>query len=261
MIKLGYNNADWLLTWKIDGLFNLTSKQKDFVEDRLEHHLEWHRQNELPIYSELIDETISKIEDGISEQDYDWVINQMQAAYKRTLLQILPDAATLLMELSPNQIEYYQARMSEKNESFAEFIALPPEEQIKKRNENIINEMEEWFGDLNDEQKEKVSELASTLPLRYLLFNEDRLRRQNEFIELLQARLPREEFVDQLKTFLINFEDGRSDEYKNITAEFNEAARHMTIAIDNMLNPEQKNHAFERVRDYQMDIIELALGE
>lgn len=258
LVKLGYNNADWLLTWKLDGYFNLTSHQKNFIENSLEHHLEWHRSQELPRYSILIDETVGRIKDGISGDDYDWVLTQMQDTYQRIIIEILPDATTFLMGLQPKQIEYYEKQVAETNEDFIEFLSLPEEEQIKKRNENIVEHMETWFGDLNNQQKEKVKQLASTLPLRYTLFNEDRLRRQKQFIALLKSKPPKEEFMEKLKSWFLDFEQCRSDEYKKISSAFNEAAKKMTIEVDNMLTPEQKNHAFDRVHKYQLDIIELA---
>ena len=59
-VKLGYNNADWILPYMIDDYFDLNSEQESFVKEKIESHLDWHRNTELPRYSRFIEEATQK---------------------------------------------------------------------------------------------------------------------------------------------------------------------------------------------------------
>jgi len=263
MMKLGYNNADWLLTWQIDDYFDLTSDQEDFVEERLENLISWHRNSELPRYSEIVDEMILRAQRGISGEDYQWAINQFLDVYQTTINKAIPDATTFLMGLDSSQISYYIEQTAHRYEAHEnkEQPQRTEQEQKERRYDRTIERMEEWFGELDDSQKESIKELSYQLPLRYKYFREDRLRRHNAFIALLKSDLPEEQFSAKLKTHFSDFNAGRSEEYKQATAAYNEASKEMAVEISKILNNSQKEHAFERVRSYQVDIIELASSQ
>ena len=150
MMKLGYNNADWLLTWQIDEYFDLSSEQEDFVEERFEEHLLWHRHIQLPQYSELIEEMIFKVESGISGEDYEWSIKQFKKAYQRTIIRILPDATRFLMSLEPEQIDFYEEKVTERYRKSRYGTKRTEEEHRQRRSVRTINRLEEWFGDFTE---------------------------------------------------------------------------------------------------------------
>jgi len=261
MFKLGYNNADWLLTWQIDDYFDLTSEQEDFVEERLEQHLLWHRNNELPHYANTIDEIINRAQRGINTEDYEWAINQFREAYNRIIIQILPDAVTLLRNLDSAQIKFYEEKIAERYHKRDDDPPRTEDEQKQGRSDRTIEQMEEWFGDLSDQQIQIIKELSFTLPLRYEYFHKDRLRRQNEFIALLKSDLSEAEFTEKLKTHFTEFENGRSEEYKQASEIFNQASKKMAVEISKILTEPQKQHAYEKIRNYQFDFLELASNE
>jgi len=263
MMKLGYNNADWLLTWRIDDFFDLTSDQKDFVEERLEKLISWHRNNELPRYSIIIDEMILRAQRGISGEDYEWAIRQFLDAYETTINMALPDATVFLMGLDSSQIHFYEEQTSKwyRENDDNDRPQSTEQEHRERRYSRTIERMEEWFGELGDDQKEKIKELSYQLPLRHQYFREDRLRRHNVFVALLKSDLSEEQFAAKLKTHFTDFEAGRSEEYKQATAAYNEASKEMAVAVSKILNDSQKEYAFEKVRGYQIDFIELASSQ
>ena len=69
------------------------------------------------------------------------------------------------------------------------------------------------------------------------------------------------EFMGKLKVHFTDFDNGRSDEYKQVNKVYNEAVKNMTVEISKILTPSQKEFAFERIRSYQIDFIELASSD
>ena len=61
-VKFTYNNIDWFLPWYLDDYLELNDQQ----EISFDHHLEvlwsWHRINELPQYSELLNVIVSDLD-------------------------------------------------------------------------------------------------------------------------------------------------------------------------------------------------------
>ena len=49
-LSLTYNFADWIVYWKIDKYFDVSSQQKPLLNSRLAHFHSWHRQKEIPHY-------------------------------------------------------------------------------------------------------------------------------------------------------------------------------------------------------------------
>ena len=47
--KFFYEFGDEMASWQIDNYFDLTSKQEEWIEERLRLHLNWHRKQELPL--------------------------------------------------------------------------------------------------------------------------------------------------------------------------------------------------------------------
>ena len=57
--KLFYDFGDEMVSWQIDNYFDLTSKQEEWIEERLRLHLDWHRKQELPLYRDFLIEVQS----------------------------------------------------------------------------------------------------------------------------------------------------------------------------------------------------------
>ena len=46
--QIAYKFSDWFLLKRVDHYFQITPSQEDFLEEKLEHLLLWHRTRELP---------------------------------------------------------------------------------------------------------------------------------------------------------------------------------------------------------------------
>src|SRR5450830_1617634 len=67
-LKLTYNNAPDLLYWWLDGYVGFSTKQKPLVKQQLNQLQQWHRQNELPKYAELVHQVSTTMQSDISPQ-------------------------------------------------------------------------------------------------------------------------------------------------------------------------------------------------
>ena len=157
--------------------------------------------------------------------------------------------------------EFYEEKIAKRYNKPKDVPGRTEEERQQRRNERTINILAEWFGDLTEQQQVKIKELSNTLPLRNHFFGEDRQRRHNEFMALLKSNLSEEEFAEKLRIHFTDFDKGRSEDYKQANAIYNEASKNIAVEISKILTLEQKEYAFERIRSYQIDFIDLASSE
>ena len=75
---------------------------------------------------------------------------------KNVIKQLLPDTASLLSELSEQQILHFQETLQEANDEIAERLEGSLEEQEAKYEETTLKNFERWFGDLSEEQEKFI---------------------------------------------------------------------------------------------------------
>ena len=50
---LTYSTADWILLWKLDGYFDLSASQEEYLDHQIEKFHVWHRRQGLPQYAQF----------------------------------------------------------------------------------------------------------------------------------------------------------------------------------------------------------------
>jgi len=90
------------------------------------------------------------------------------------------------------------------------------------------------------------------------LRQQDRIRRQREFLALVEGRTDLQTFAPRLKDWLLDWDRTRSPEYEAELARFVDASSKAYVATYDLLTPEQRNHASERLQRYTQAFRELA---
>ncbi len=69
--KLVYDYGDKFVSWQLDSYFELNDEQEDWVEERMEIHIEWHRMEELPRYKNFLTDIQNSSKDGLTMIELD----------------------------------------------------------------------------------------------------------------------------------------------------------------------------------------------
>ena len=180
MVRIGYNQLDTLAAWTADEYFSLDPAQKNQFQTRFARLHDWHRHDQLPDYAQLLAEAQARLEKGITRDDVFWMIEAVKARYRRIVAQSAPDAAALLMTLTPEQIDALKQQWAKDNRKFVREYVLDgkPEERRRARVKRTVDQIERWTGRLTDEQERRIAALTDTLPESAQMRHEDRLRRQ-----------------------------------------------------------------------------------
>jgi hypothetical protein len=258
LLRFGYGHLDRFAAWTADEYFDLDPEQKDEFSARFERLHAWHRSEQLPDYAAFLSQARARVLRGLEPEDVAWFVQGLHARYRALVQRGADDAAALLLTVKPAQLEALQRRWERDNRRFVREHRLDagPEEQRRAQAKRILSRIREWTGALDPEQEARIAAMAEALPLVQRLRHEDRLRRQREFLALMEQRADPERFRARLRHWLLHWEEGRAPEYarafdewwRGQSALYVEAARLLTRAQRETLARRLQNHAEDFAR-------------
>ena len=259
-LRIGYRHADTYLAWRADEYFDFTKAQQKEFNARLARLLAWHRYEQLPEYAVFVETAVKKGRQGLKREDIKWFVEGIQARYRVIINHGIDDAVAMLVTLAPEQFVNLQKQWDKENRKFARERSLDGSlaDRKRERRKTVINEIKDWTGHLTGEQEDQIEALLEDVPLIAHLRLEDRKRRQREFLELMKLRANRHEFQRQLHAWLLDWERGRNPEYAQLAAETYEKRVDFYLAVEKVLTPEQREHAWDRLQAFADDFKQLS---
>lgn len=260
VVRLGYSQLDSIALLSADHYFDLDEQQKKNFRTRFYHLHKWHRDEQLPDYATFLEHAKARLERGLSAEDVHWFLEGIRQRYVSIVNRGVGDAAAILMTISPRQLAYVQKRWDELNQRFASDNQLDASVEARRqaRARRSINRFRDWFGDLSDEQEDMVRAHVAAMEMIGPLRQQDRLRRQHEFIQLMELRAQPEIFQEKLRLWLIHWDAGRSPQYRRSWTRWRDQNVAMLVAVDRTLTPQQRAMAARRLQSYIDDFRSLS---
>jgi len=247
--KFFYDYGDEVASWQLDNYFVLDTQQEEWIEERMSLHLEWHRKLELPRYRDFLVEVQNRAGDGLTMIELDEGYARLDQKRIRTLERLLPDTASFLASVSPEQISNLEKKMIEENQDMEEDLESP-EKLFRERQEKFWEQMEDWFGDFSEDQQDKINILhkgwfsGSFNPLAARL--ERRRKSQLQFLAQLRSSQDKAELENWLRRSVINWA-GETDSAKEARILRN---KKRILQVDKLLTPEQRIHAIRELDEW-----------
>ncbi|MGH8641039.1 MAG: DUF6279 family lipoprotein, partial [Burkholderiales bacterium] len=188
LLYLGYANLDTYATWYVDEYFDLDLRQEQEFRTRFDQLHAWHRYEQLPEYAAFLADTKARLERGLNQSDFLWVVGGVQERYRIIVRRSADDAAAVLMTITPEQLDTLQRQFDKDNKRFIREFRLDAdiEERRRATARRTLARVRDWAGSLTPEQEKGITAMARELPLLHALRHEDRMRRQREFMHLMR---------------------------------------------------------------------------
>jgi hypothetical protein len=259
-VKIVYNNADDIAAWMIDDYLDLNREQEEGLRPLLARFHAWHRSTQLPEYVRLLDDVQRRLASGIAPADVAWAVDAVQDRYRVLAERLHADAVRVLATLSDEQVAHLRRRLEEANRKWAKDngIGAGSEEQRRLRAERMLDRIEHWTGSLSSAQSARMQELIDALPLAAEASWQYRLRRQREFLALLERRYEGPAFAAGVRAWLLAWDRLRAPEFVTDQARFAAARTRLYVDGFQLLGPEQRRHVEKRLRGYSRTLRELA---
>lgn len=261
MLRAGYGHFDSVAAWMAHDYFDLNAEQRDAFAQRFERLHAWHRREQLPEYAQFLAEIQARARRGLREHDMLWLVDGFKQRYARIAAHGAADAADLLATLTPEQVEAFRQQLDKANRKFLreQRTADGEAERRKVVRQRTLAQLRDWVGPLSDAQEARVSAMLQALPLVDKLRHEDRLRRQREFLALLEQRNgDRKAFTQRLRNWLEHWESGRSAEQARQFDESWKKRAELYAAVDSQLTAAQRQHLVHRLQDFIDDFRQLS---
>lgn len=261
MTRIAYSNATPILSWMIDDYFDLNDTQKDWVRERTERLVQWHRSSELPDYERYLQSLLVMSERPFTAADAGRTYQSGRALYYRLAEKLLPDMADFLLKLDAEQLAAVEKNLATANARLArDILKGTPEERLKRRTRKFIGYFEDYFGRLSVQQAALVSTRVLAMPEIGEEWMADRKRRQQETLKLVRNKGTREQTIAGLRLVIFEMDTLRSPEY---VAQLKQRDAHifeMIASLSETSTAEQRNKLQKKIRGFLADVAYLMVA-
>jgi hypothetical protein len=187
LIKTIYNNAPELTSWWLDSYFDFNKAQTQVLNQALHRLHDWHRDNQLSGYVNLLQE----IQTDLSKQQIkpDEACQKIEVI-KTSLLTLQLESVPIVVELAPTlseqQLQFFQKKLTKRTDKWkSEWLQDSAEEQLAIRFDKTVDFAEKVYGDLNDSQLALLKNNLKLAAINPAITYAEILRRNQDTVEIL----------------------------------------------------------------------------
>lgn len=264
VIRLGYNQADWMAYRWLDAYADFDEAQAPRVREAINAWFAWHRRTQLGDYSDLLLRFEAELSaDTSAERVCGWW-GAVRTRIDRGLEQAVPAIAELAMTLRPAQLGNIEQRYAKSNAEFREeFLQQEGARRIVASVKRAIGRSETLYGDIDPPQRERFERWAAESPFDPNLALEERLRRQQDALQTLRrvAGGPASSATAQaqIRGWLQRFDPSPRESYRLLAERVVRHNCRLAADLHNSTSADQRRFASKKLRDWAADLRALAV--
>ncbi len=256
-----YPKLDTVVGWQLDRYLRLESGQEAWLDERLEERLSWHQREQLPQWREAVMALRTDIANNTLDAERHAVYSaQIKSLIHASAAGLVDDAATLVAGLGDKQIEHFFAHYDEETEELQEELAesdADPEAIAKERQDELIEDIEQWLGKVNAEQKAYLQQWSQE-SIRWRDYALDSRQRWRDFIgQTLAARQDPIATRAAIEQMLLRPESLRSAEYQAAIDQQADHRRALHLHVLQSMTEKQRSHFLAELDDLLEELDDL----
>jgi hypothetical protein len=162
--SLAYNRLDWLIPWYVDGYVDLTSEQRKLLRNKLTSPLDWHRQEELANYIDILNGIEADLDGEVTAETVRRWADEMFDAAVRVQRSLLAVALEFGTQVSDEQVEEFVVSLWERHQEMEEELrARSYAEYTDDDYDSLVETLQRFLGRLSEEQKAILREASNKL--------------------------------------------------------------------------------------------------
>ena len=262
-IKLGYNQADDLAYWWLDGYADFSAAQSQRLRAGLREVHQWHRTQELPLLAAWLQQAQSLAAEPVSAEQICQLADAGQLRLNALTARAMPALTAVARDLSGEQLAHLERQWAEKNAAWQDdWLKRSPAERDQKRLDNFIDRFESFYGSLTPAQvqllRQQVQQSAWTAPWGW----QDRLYKQQQLLDLLRAFQTQTPSPSRAQEDLWRWVMGWASTTEGFGFETRQRLKQEACAntaqLHNSTSPAQRLKAAQRLRAYASDFKDLS---
>ena len=262
-INFAYSTGPIALGFIADSYLDLDAEQETVLKQRILAVREWNRTTHMAEYARFLAEVRGRVAGKVAPEDVSWAVDEARKRWRVLAERAADDIADIAPQLTADNLAALKKKMARNNAEYVkDVINLAPEKQRERRVKRIREEIERWYGNLEDAQVERLRAIVATLPTNYPLVLEDRKRRQAELLAIFTAAVEktadRAEIRARMVRALADWEAGRSPAHEEFAARYRTETQRMVAEMVNLTTPAQRDTAQRRAQRWVDDMLALA---
>lgn len=159
-----YNRLDFLIPWYLDDYVELNRAQERRLDDLLLPFLNWHRNQELPRYLEIIELIEARLDRPLGREDIVEISLAGETAFLRIERKALEWLLLLGADLTDEQIdEFIEALQKQQTEYEEKYLERDLKKYYEDAHDSLRDNFQDYLGRLNAEQKQLLKLSSSSL--------------------------------------------------------------------------------------------------
>lgn len=258
-IKTLYNQLDSLIPSYLEDMVSLDDVLEKNIEQRIQFLINWHRTTQLKEYADWLRTLQQDVNTHLTDKKLFQHIAIVERFWKSLLQKVYKELADFLPSLNSEQRKELFASMTAKNQDFRDdYIEINEKKRVDSNTERMLENYENWLGDLTEEQKKDIIQIAkemrSVAPLRL----QQRLLWQQSIQKILEGNEANSFKSERLRTFFAGFEKTKSTEMKKREAMNRRIMVRLTLNVVHGLTPDQKAYFISQTNNYIRILSELS---
>ncbi len=240
-----YKHLDWLIPWYVDGYVDLSRDQRRLLQEQLGPALQWHQQEELSRYVEILDRIESDLGQHVSAGQVQRWVDDIVLAAERVEERMLSEALDFGAQLSDQQMdEFVESLWEQQREYEEEFLDRSDQEYVDDSYENLEDFLKRFTGRLDAGQKQVLFQAADSLQR----FDTAWLAERESWLSTLAPLLQRHEgWQEAVKLAYRNRKQLRPPQYTSIIDHNMMIVARAVAGTLNELSGEQRQHVFREI--------------
>jgi len=262
-VQLAYNNLPELAYWWLDGYLDFNGAQSLRVKEELSGLLAWHRANELPRIGAMLQQAEALAPSDVTAEQVCATGDDIRVRLLAVAEHMESASAELALSLGDAQLMQLERKYAKVNAEWQkDWLDRSATYQKNKRYEQFLKNGEDFYGRLNDAQRDLLRQQTAQAVWNPRMTAAVRQQRQQEALTLLRRfhaeRTPASEARSAIHAYVLHI----AEPPERFNREYQQAVLHEgcrnVAALHNMTTPAQREQAVKRLHAYRDDVRALA---
>lgn len=257
--KTLYNQLDNIIPAYIEEMVSLDDVLEQNIQQRTQFLINWHRTTQLKEYAEWLRSLQQDVNPQLTDKKLVQHLLRVESFWKSLLQKVYKELADLLPSLNSEQRKELFSSMAAKNKDFSDdYIDIDEKKRIDSNIERMLENYENWLGDLTAEQKKAIAQAAKEMRSVARLRLQQRLLWQQGIQKILEGEESNSFKSERLRVLFAGFEKNKSAEMRKLEAINRDTMAQLTLNVIHSLMPEQKTYFISQTNNYIRIFTELS---
>jgi Family of unknown function (DUF6279) len=154
MVRVGYDKAQTVSYWWLDGYFDFSESQELQVNNDLREFHQWHRSTQLPDYADMLAAIGAKTPADFAPASVCEYIDEVRTKLDTFAVHAVPYLARIARQLSPAQMDHLRKKFAAEDKTWREKWIDPTSKALAEaRFDDWEDRADSFYGDITSEQK------------------------------------------------------------------------------------------------------------